>query len=107
MKRLFLAGATVVAMMCSGAAMARVDVGISIGIPGVIYSEPDFYYPPPVRYVERPRVIVVPERVYSPVPVYRSRYYRDEYRGRGHYKSGKHWKEHKHEYRRGDRRWRD
>ena len=106
MKRLFLAGATMVAVMCSSAAMARVDVGINIGIPGVIYSEPDFYYPPPVRYVERPRVIVVPERVYSPVPVYRSRYYHDEYRGR-HYKHDKHWKSHKHEHRHGNRRGRD
>ena len=88
-KRLLLAGGAALAMLGSTAAMARVDVDISIGVPGIIYSQPDYYYPP-VRYVERPRVIVVPERRYRPVPVYVPRYYREGYREARHYK--KHYK---------------
>ena len=93
MKRLLLAGAATLALLGSSAAMARVDVGISIGIPGLIYGAPEYY--PPVRYVERPRVIVVPERIYTPVYGYAPRYYGDGYyehrgwrgnRGRGHWK---------------------
>ncbi len=102
MKRLLLAGAATLAMLGSSAAMARVNVDISIGVPGVIYSEPDYYYPP-VRYVERPRVIVVPERRYRPMPVYGPRYYRESYSGDRHYK-----KHHKHGHRHRDRgRWDD
>lgn len=97
MKRLLLAGAATLAMLGSSAAMARVDVDISIGVPGVIYSEPDYYYPP-VRYVERPRVIVVPERRYRPVRMYGPRYYREDYREARHYK--KHYKK-EHHHRRG------
>ncbi|PLC53004.1 virulence factor [Pollutimonas nitritireducens] len=103
MKRLLLAGAATLAMLGSSAAMARVDVDISIGVPGVIYSEPDYYYPP-VRYVERPRVIVVPERRYHrPVTVYGPRYYREDYRDGRHYR--KHHNKHhgKHHSRRGHR----
>ncbi|MBB5214932.1 virulence factor [Parapusillimonas granuli] len=104
MKRIFLAGAAMLAVLASGAATARggVDVDISIGIPGVIYTQPDYYYyPPPVRYVERPRVVVIPERIYQPVPVYRSgRYYRHDFRGPRHY--DKHFKgPHKHHHHRG------
>ncbi len=93
MKRLLLAGAATLALLGSSAAMARVDVGISIGIPGLVYGVPEYY--PPVRYVEPPRVVVVPERVYTPVYGYAPRYYRDGYyerrgwrgeRGRGHWK---------------------
>ncbi|MGB3287673.1 MAG: virulence factor [Burkholderiaceae bacterium] len=98
MKKLLLLAAAATAMMGSTAAMARVNLDISIGVPGIIYSEPDYYYPP-VRYVERPRVVVVPERVYTPVPVYRSRYYREEYRGPRYYKHSKHH----HKHRRGHR----
>ncbi|RTZ42369.1 virulence factor [Candidimonas sp. SYP-B2681] len=96
MKRLLLlAGAATLALLGSTAAMARVNVDISIGVPGVIYSEPDYYYPP-VRYVERPQVIVVPERRYRPMPVYETRYYRESYRGDRHYK--KHHKHGKHHH---------
>lgn len=97
MKRLLLTGLASLAMLGSSAAMARVDVGISIGIPGIIYSQPEYYYPP-VRYVERPRVIVVPERSYHPVRVYEPRYYRDEYRGHKRHKHGK-------KHNRGHDRW--
>ncbi|HUG58692.1 MAG TPA: hypothetical protein VL002_10685 [Candidimonas sp.] len=94
MKRLalFAAGAAI-AMLSSTAAMARVDVGISIGVPGVIYSEPDYYYPP-VRYVAPPRVIVVPERHYR--RGYGPRYYRESY-----YREDRHYKKYyKHDNRR-------
>ncbi|MGP1614438.1 MAG: hypothetical protein ACTS5Y_05190 [Pollutimonas bauzanensis] len=89
MKRLLLAAAAGLAMLGSTAAMARVNVDISVGVPGVIYSTPDYYYPP-VRYVAPPRVIIVPERRYR--PVYGPRYYREGYRearyDRNYYKQG-------------------
>ncbi|NYT64242.1 virulence factor [Alcaligenaceae bacterium] len=92
MKRLLLlAGGAALAVLGSTAAMARVNVDISIGVPGVIYSEP--YYPP-VRYAPPPRVIVVPERrYYRPVQAYGPHYYREDYRGDRYYK-----KQHKHKH---------
>jgi hypothetical protein len=84
MKRLLLAAAAVLGLTVSSASMARVDVDISIGVPGVRYSQPDYYYPP-VRYVERPRVIVVPERSFRPVRSYEPRYY-SERMSKKHYK---------------------
>jgi hypothetical protein len=98
MKRLILAAAAIIAITASGAAAARVNVDISIGVPGVIYSEPDYYYPP-VRYVERPRVVILPEHIYRPVPVYKSRFHRQEFRGHHHYKPYKphhHKRHHRH-----------
>jgi len=87
MKRFLLASAAALALLGSQAAVARVDVGISIGIPGVIYAQPDYYYPP-VPYVASPRVIIVPERHYHrrPVHVYEPPYYR----GQRHYKHNRH-----------------
>ena len=79
MKKLLMAGVAAAAMLVGGSAMARVDVDISIGGPAVIYSEPEYYYPPP-RY-ERPRVIILPERVYRQHPGYKTRYYRQAYHG--------------------------
>ncbi|WP_353149268.1 virulence factor [Pollutimonas bauzanensis] len=90
MKRLaILAAGAALAMLGSTAAMARVNVDISIGMPGIIYSEPDYYYPP-VRYVAPPRVIVVPERHYY--RGYGPRHYRESYREARYYK--KHNKHH-------------
>jgi len=88
MKRLLLAGMAVLALTASGAAAARVNVDIAIGVPGVVYAEPDYYYgPPPVRYVAPPPyVVVVPgaphyrHRHYAP-----PRHYREAYRGPRHY----------------------
>lgn len=104
MKRSVLIGAATAAIMASGAAMAHVDVGISIGVPGVVYTSPPpvyyappppvYYAPPPVRYVERPRVIVVPQRA---VPVYpRGHYYREGWRHAKHHYREDHrgWKRH-------------
>lgn len=87
MKRLLCAVAAFLAVSASGTAAARVNVDIFVGEPFGFYH--DYYYPP-VRYIERPQVIVVPERHYRPAPVYRSRYYREEYRPRSHYKKHKH-----------------
>ena len=88
----------VAAVLCVGALMAGpvahagdVDVGISIGIPGVVWGGPAYYPPPPPRYVHRPRVIVVPEPVYVHGPGYRHGWVE-----RGHFDrhGGKHWKSH-------------
>ena len=64
-----------------------VDVGISIGIPGVIWGGPGYYPPPPPHYYyhRSPRVVVVPKRVYVPGPAYRQGWH-----DRGHY--DRHWK---------------
>lgn len=81
--------------MAPAAHAGDIDVGISIGIPGIILGGPA-YYPPPPRYYyrpyyQRPRVVVVPERVVVPAP----RYYYDQpgWRGRGHsnHHDRKHW----------------
>ncbi len=103
MKRLLLAGIAAVALLGSSAAMARVDVGVSIGIPGIVIGGPAYY--PPV-YVAPPPVVVVPGPIYAPVPVYGPRYYREgfvEYRGyRRGYARG-HWNKYRgrgHDHRR-------
>ena len=73
MKKWLIAGVGAAGLLISSAALARVDVGISIGVPGVIYPAP-VYVAPPVVY---------------PAPVYYrgggGRYYdRGYYHGRGH-----------------------
>ena len=58
MNKWLIAGATAAGLVISSAAMARVDVGISIGVPGV-----------PGRSVSRgaaPPVHVAPAPVYAP-----------------------------------------
>jgi len=68
--------------------MARVDVGISIGVPGVIIGGPGYYAPPPPVYVAPPPVVYAPapvvvvprHRYYEPVRVYGPRYYREGFR---------------------------
>jgi hypothetical protein len=87
MKRLLCAVAAFIAVGASGTAAARVDVDIFVGEPRSIYR--DYYYPP-VRYVERPRVIVVPERHYRSVRTYGPRYYRDAHGPRSYHKNHKH-----------------
>ncbi|MGB3741497.1 MAG: hypothetical protein WA968_05500 [Castellaniella sp.] len=87
--------ALIATILCMGgllatapAAQADVDIGVSIGIPGVIWGSPDYYYPPR-PYYHRPRVVVVPEPVYVPGPVYRM-----GWADRGHYDrhERRHWK---------------
>lgn len=106
-RSLLLAGAMALAVTCSTPALAHVDVGISIGIPGIalgvpgVVVAPPAYYPP-VEYVEPPPpppVVVVrpPRPVYSPYYgwVY-PRYDHD----RDHWRGRRHWKDHK--WRHGD-----
>lgn len=59
-----------------------VSVGISIGVPGIVWGGPVYYAPPPppAYYYEPAPVVVVPQRVYVPGPGY---YY--GWRGRGHH----------------------
>jgi hypothetical protein len=59
-----LAGAALIAL--SGAAAARVDVGISIGIPAPVYMAPR----PPVAYYPAPVYAPPPQVYYAPAPVY-------------------------------------
>jgi hypothetical protein len=77
------------ALMAGPAAHAGdVDVGISIGIPGVIWGGPAYYPPPPPRYYyPRPHVVVVPEPVYVRGPGYR-------YGWVEHDHGDRHWKGH-------------
>jgi PXPV repeat-containing protein len=65
-----LAGAALIGL--SGTAAARVDVGISLGIPAPVYYAPrPVYAPPPVYYAPAP-VYYAPAPVYyaPPAPVY-------------------------------------
>lgn len=75
MKKWFVAaGIGAAGLMLSSAALARVDIGVSIGIPGVVYPAPVYvapapvYAPPPVVHYPAP-VYVRPQVVY-PAPVY-------------------------------------
>lgn len=73
---------SVVAVLAAGAtlfaaapAMARVDVGVSIGVPGVYVPQP-VYAPAPVYvqprpfYAPPPRVVYAPQPYYAPQPVW-------------------------------------
>ncbi|CBJ36712.1 putative signal peptide virulence protein Vrg-6 [Ralstonia solanacearum CMR15] len=63
-----------VALCASTAALAHVDVGVSIGVPAPVYVAPAPVYAPP------PPVIYQPAPVYAPAPVVvGGGYYRDPY----------------------------
>ena len=72
MNKWLIAGATAAGLVISSAAMARVDVGISIGVPGVVYpAAPVYVAPPPPVYVAPAPVYAPPPPVYyRPAPVY-------------------------------------
>ena len=72
MNKWLIAGATAAGLVISSAAMARVDVGISIGVPGVVYpAAPAHVAPPPPVYVAPAPVYAPPPPVYyRPAPVY-------------------------------------
>ena len=72
MNKWLIAGATAAGLVISSAAMARVDVGISIGVPGVVYpAAPVYVAPPPPVYVAPAPVYAPPLPVYyRPAPVY-------------------------------------
>jgi hypothetical protein len=69
MKRWLMAGFGAVSLMVAASAMARVDVGINVGVPGVIYGGPAYVAPPPVYYAPPPPVYYGPRYV-APPPVY-------------------------------------
>lgn len=98
MKKYALAVAALLALGAAQTASAEVSVGISIGVPGIIYPAPGYYYapPPPVYYAPRP-VVVVPQPMYAPIPVYG---WRGGHRDRVQYKQ---WRSHGDNHWRGDR----
>ena len=76
MNKWLIAGATAAGLVISSAAMARVDVGISIGVPGVVYPaapatwrRPHVYVAPAPVYARRPPVYYRPAPVYVAPPV--------------------------------------
>jgi hypothetical protein len=50
------------------AAMARVDVGIDVGIPGLVVAPPVMVAPPPVAYAAPPVYAAPPPVVVAPGP---------------------------------------
>ncbi|MCH1988350.1 virulence factor, partial [Achromobacter xylosoxidans] len=48
MKKWLIAGVGAAGLLISSVALARVDVGISIGVPGVVYPAPVYAAPAPV-----------------------------------------------------------
>lgn len=60
------------ALLISAApAMARTDVSLNIGVPGVVYAQPaPVYVPPPPVYVQPRPIYVQPTPVYAPAPAY-------------------------------------
>ncbi len=104
MKKWLIGSIAAAGLVISSAALARVDVGINIGVPGfypapVYVAPPPVYYPPPPVYYRAPPVYVAPPRYVYPAPVY----YRggDRHWNRGHYGRGDR------DHRRGGRRDRD
>lgn len=76
----------------SSVTLAHVDVGVNIGIPGVVYAPEPVYAPPPPVYVEPPAAVVI-----SPG------WYGDRYYDGRRYWERREWKE-RH---RGEREWHD
>lgn len=72
---------------------ADVDVGISIGVPGLLFGAPAYYLPPPP-----PPVVVVPQPVYVPGAPY---YYYDKH---AYKHAEKRWKKHQKKMRKEYRR---
>ncbi|MFY4261665.1 virulence factor [Achromobacter xylosoxidans] len=70
MKKWLIAGAGVAGLLISSVALARVDVGISIGIPGVVYPAPVYAPPAPVYVAPAPVYAPPPPVYYRPAPVY-------------------------------------
>src|SRR5436190_1988086 len=81
-------------MLAAAPAMARVDVDLNIGLPGVYVAPAPVYYQPRPVYVQPRPVYIEPEPVYyQPQPYYyveRGRYWDGhehrwhEHHGRGH-----------------------
>ena len=76
----------------SSVALAHVDVGVNIGIPGAVYAPEPVYAPPPQVYVQPPAAVVI-----SPG------WYGDRYYDGRRYWERREWGEHH----RGEREWHD
>ena len=70
MKKWLIAGAGIAGLLISSVALARVDVGISIGVPGVVYPAPVYVAPAPVYVAPAPVYAPPPPVYYRPAPVY-------------------------------------
>lgn len=70
MKKWLIAGAGAAGLLISSVALARVDVGISIGVPGVVYPAPVYAPPAPVYVAPAPVYAPPPPVYYRPAPVY-------------------------------------
>jgi hypothetical protein len=95
MKKAMFAAALVIGALAAGpvAQAGGVSLGVSIGVPGVVWGGPAYYPPPPPPppyYYGPPAVVVAPAPVYVPAPGY---YYRGGWHGRGHYDRhvAQHW----------------
>jgi len=91
----------------SSLALAHVDVGVDIGVPGVVYAPQPVYAAPPPEYAPPP-----PE--YAPPPqaaiVIAPGWYGDRYYDGHRYWERHDWEEHHHdweEHHHGDRDWRE
>lgn len=101
MKRSLLISAAMLAMACSATATADVNVGIALGVPGVIVGVPRIVAPRPYYYPPGDEgyapVVVVP----APRPVYgwRSHYDHDRRHWRGdhdqHGDRARDWRDHR------------
>lgn len=87
------------AVLAGVGAQARTDIGVSIGVPGVVVSpgyapapvyvapQPSVYYAPPPVYLQAPPVEYVPAPGYAPYyAVPRPRYYDDRHYPRHGYR---------------------
>ncbi|TKC87776.1 hypothetical protein FAZ69_15970 [Trinickia terrae] len=67
----------------SSVALAHVDIGVDIGVPGVVYAPaPVYEAPPPVIYAPQPAVVVAPG------------WYDDRYYDGHRYWERREWEEH-------------
>ena len=69
MKRWLFAAFGVAAALASGAAMARVNVDVAIGVPGVVVGGPAYYAPPPAYYAPPPVVVEKSVVTITPPPI--------------------------------------
>lgn len=95
MNRSLLIGVAVLGLACSSSALAHIDVGIAVGIPGFAFGvpgavvAPPAYYPPVEYAVPASPMVLVPAPLpaYMPHEGYRWRYRRYD---RDHHD----WREH-------------
>lgn len=98
MKKLLLSATLALGALAFGP-MAQADgvsLGISIGVPGIVWGGPAYYAPPPppprYYYYQPEPVVVVPQPIYGPAPGIYLGWHDGRHHGR-------------HASRRWDRRW--